>query len=289
MDAFWPWNFIPFIDYFLLGEMNKHYKLPPQKKIIFGEESDETIFEKLKVAKVIMIHGDHFPEWAHFLTKLALDDSLQLPIKLFLSFGSDYKFSDDQTEILASIFPSAKFWIQNWCGLLPQVELLPIGFDNNAGLITVDTKTISKKYTVVISCFTLNSIARREFVGFLDKHPELATLCAPFYDNKNEFFIMLGEHYFSVCPAGNGYDTYRFWESIHARSVPIVLKNEFTENLRLHYPNLPMILLDSWEDLFTIFPKLNKSYYDSFWQNADISCATNHFWISKLSALVNTP
>lgn len=289
MDYFWPWNFTPFIDFFLLGDLNKHYQLPEEKKIVLGTDSIPSMLEKLLKAKVIMIHGDHFQEWSHFFSRIAEDESIQLPVKLILSFGSDYTFSETNIEAFANLYPLARFWIQNWCGNLEQVELLPIGFDNNAGKITIDPSIIQKKYTVVISSFTINSVARKEFCSYLDKYPQLASICAPFYGNKNEFFTMLASHYFSICCAGNGFDTYRFWESIHAKCVAIVLRSEFTSNLQKHYPNLPMILLDSWEDLIPLLGRLNKEYYNTFWEKANINFATNHYWLTKLSELVNTP
>jgi hypothetical protein len=289
MDMFWSWNFTPFIDFFLLGEKNKHYELPPGKKLIFGKTPMDEIVQQLQTARVLMLHGDHFSEWNNLLLRIAKDFELDLPIQLFLSFGSDYKFLSNDLEALVETFSKSEFWYQNWCGDLERVTLLPIGMDNNAGLITVDSNLIQKKYNLVISSFTVNSEARREFVNFLDKHPELSVFCAPFYSDKNEFFKMLSEHYFSVCVSGNGYDTYRLWESILAKCVPIVVKNEFTLNLKKQYPNLPMIIFETWEELVDSLPNFTKEYYTTFWKKADIQCSTNAYWHAKLSELVNIP
>ena len=52
---------------------------------------------------------------------------------------------------------------------------------------------------------------------------------------------------FNICPPGNGVDTHRFWESLMFKTVPIVVKTEFTSNLQ--NLGVPGLYLNNWSDL----------------------------------------
>ena len=69
----------------------------------------------------------------------------------------------------------------------------------------------------------------------------------------------LTKYKFILCPEGNGLDTHRIWESILTNTVPIVIKNEFTLNLKKI--GVPLLLINDWADL-KIFneSKIEESY-----------------------------
>ena len=52
---------------------------------------------------------------------------------------------------------------------------------------------------------------------------------------------------FSVCPRGNGQDTHRLWESIYLKTIPILLRNNFS--LNFYNLNLPVLLIDNWSEI----------------------------------------
>ncbi len=52
-------------------------------------------------------------------------------------------------------------------------------------------------------------------------------------------------HPFVVAPEGNGLDTHRVWECLYMRTIPVVLRN--INNA--FYTDLPILFLDSWEEL----------------------------------------
>ena len=54
----------------------------------------------------------------------------------------------------------------------------------------------------------------------------------------------LSEYEFCICPEGNGVDTHRLWEALYVKTIPIVIKSEFTDIL-LHN-NIPLVVLDDW-------------------------------------------
>lgn len=57
----------------------------------------------------------------------------------------------------------------------------------------------------------------------------------------------LKDYEFCICPEGNGCDTHRLWESLYTKTVPIVIKSEFTDILMKY--NVPLVVLNNWSDL----------------------------------------
>jgi len=52
-------------------------------------------------------------------------------------------------------------------------------------------------------------------------------------------------HRFVLCPAGNGVDTHRLWESLAAGAVPIVIKSP----AMIPFKSLPVMFVDKYEDV----------------------------------------
>lgn len=64
-----------------------------------------------------------------------------------------------------------------------------------------------------------------------------------------QYIAQMAQHCFCLCPRGNGIDTHRFWEAQYVDTIPIILKQDWTQA----YSSLPILVIDTWEDL----PKLN--------------------------------
>lgn len=62
---------------------------------------------------------------------------------------------------------------------------------------------------------------------------------------QEDYLKSLQAHKYALCPAGNGVDTYRFWECIYLKTIPIVLRNKWSEN----FANLPVLIVDNWIDV----------------------------------------
>jgi hypothetical protein len=54
----------------------------------------------------------------------------------------------------------------------------------------------------------------------------------------------LHSHKYVLCPEGNGVDTHRLWETLYAGSIPLVLRNSWSDSLI--DLGFPIIQLDSW-------------------------------------------
>jgi hypothetical protein len=57
----------------------------------------------------------------------------------------------------------------------------------------------------------------------------------------------LSEYEFCICPEGNGVDTHRLWEALYVKTIPIVIKSDFTDVLLEN--NVPIVVLDDWSQL----------------------------------------
>ena len=105
---------------------------------------------------------------------------------------------------------------------------------------------------------------------------------------QDEYFKLLSQFYYNVCPMGNGFDTLRFWETLIVGTIPIVKKHDFFDNLLFQYPKLPIIMIDSWNDLPQLVETLTVEKYNLLWDKADISVIENKYWISKVQSILSS-
>lgn len=271
-------SFLPYIDYALLNketlETNQHYK----DKAICIEEPPKNVVPKLYNASIIMIHPDIFNQWTDILLELVKRKSLN-NIKLFIIHGSDYFIDDEVMEIMNAFFPNAIFWIQNYIGFNKNNKLLPIGIyrDYNNKII--------KDNLFSISYVTYNSFYREEFYQFLDDNKEFMKKYYTPMTDLDTYFNNLSKVYFTACPMGNGFDTYRFWESLMLKTIPIVKEHTFYDALKYYYPKLPYIKVNSWDDLPALVESLTIEKYNEMMKDFDIEFLKESFWINQLNML----
>jgi len=81
------------------------------------------------------------------------------------------------------------------------------------------------------------------------------------------------------CPEGNGFDTFRLWETIYMGGTPIIIKNAF---LPKSLENLPVIQLDTWEKLKDL-NHMEKCWYALRKRHHDYRTLTPGYWIAKFT------
>ena len=91
----------------------------------------------------------------------------------------------------------------------------------------------------------------------------------------NNYLHNLYNHFFMICPEGNGIDVHQPWESMYVNTIPIQKKNTNNKNWR----DLPVCWLDDWaqmEDeafLLSEYNRISSSPHDtrklrfSYWKN----------------------
>jgi hypothetical protein len=280
MKYFHYHNLIPYIDIALL-DSETIVTNPKYAHIGYTfEDKPSIVAEKLYASSVVFIHPDSYDKWKNVL--LLLTKRKQLPIKLFIFSGSDYYFDDDILLPLRKQFVNSEMWIQNYCGTVGgNYRILPIGVNDDYNDIAV------KDYLFGISYASNTGGFREELIEYLNTNETMKQYCMPKVPQE-EYFKLLSQFYYNVCPMGNGFDTLRFWETLMVGTIPIVKKHDFFDNLLFQYPQLPIIIVDSWNNLPKLIESLTVEEYNVLWDKADISVIENDYWISKVQSILSS-
>ncbi len=186
------------------------------------EESLEKVCKNITGIKLLMIHNG---------------DST-IPLSAFTEFFQR--------------FPEAHVFLQNNIHSHPRIHSLPMGVQNKMWRQRVtllhyseDLRINDKHDLAVCSWFGTTHPIRKELRTFLEANPfHGLRLLGKIPPEKYEGY--LEKSIFSFCPPGNAYDTHRLWESLFARSMPIVLRDFFIERLHHDFPSLPLVIVDSF-------------------------------------------
>ncbi len=156
-----------------------------------------------------------------------------------------------------------KWYAQNMCINHEKLHFLPIGIANcqwshgNINIFSNEAiiQNSSNKTQNIYFNFNINTNKDKR-----DKCYESLKNKLIWLDNvsPSENMIRLSQYKFCICPQGNGVDTHRLWEALYLKTVPIVIRSEFTNILQKN--NVPLVILDSWDDLDET--KLNYDIYD---------------------------
>lgn len=274
MSIFHHRDLYPFVDYVLTSEKKqKDLDALLQPKSLFYTDSPKEVVEKLGKAKVLYVCADTFDQWTDIL--LFIHQKKPLPVKLMIFADSDISLTNEHLDVLFAFFADTEFWVQNWTGNHPRCKLLPLG--SSYPLIPFQNE---KEQILGISYLNLyiGCKAREEFFKFLSEFQSIQSNCfqqTTFTDYCNR----LSKVKMHTCPMGEGYDTFRFWESLALQAVPVVKDHFFYDAIHNHYPEIPMIRLESWNDLNKFetlevpsIPSLPYLYSD--------------YWVSKLNQLL---
>jgi hypothetical protein len=269
-------TFIPFIDCALLSKEtvdgNEHFL----EKAIYIEESPKDVIKKLYMSKTIMIHPDIYDKWTDII--LVLVQKKHLEIDNIIICGSDYFIEDEILDVMFAFFPNTKFYVQNYLGFHKQCKLLPIG------VIINFTNPIIKSKLCKISYVNYNSCYREEFYEFLSNNTEFMKEYYTSITDINTYIQNLSELYFTVCPMGNGFDTFRFWEALMVKTIPIVKKHIFYNTLRHYYPKVPFIEIETWDELPSLVESLTIEKYEIMIKDIDIECLKESYWINQIKS-----
>lgn len=138
----------------------------------------------------------------------------------------------------------------------PKIESIPIGLPNNRWskrfmdskyLINEQLKRKRKeKRLVYMSHNVATNPKEREFLyPMFEGKPWVTSVKGKNGYKPSEYIDNVYNHPFVICPAGNGLDTHRFWESLYLGSIPIVKRNINVE----FYADLPVCIVDDWEQV----------------------------------------
>jgi hypothetical protein len=156
-----------------------------------------------------------------------------------------------------SLAPSnlIKWYGQNVCVDDPRLQSIPIGLENSQWFPEIKKikklenilKTPKQKINLIYANFDISTNIEERSTAY--------KVCMPLNyvtknfgkngENYDNYLENLRHHDFVLCPAGNGEDTHRLWETLYAGSIPIVKKTINT----LYYKTLPICYISEWDQL----------------------------------------
>lgn len=131
------------------------------------------------------------------------------------------------------------------------LHILPTGFKNRN---LIRNAKLKNYLNVSIEKVKKNNI----FISMdVSKHKDRLDLLKLIY--KNEIFVFnrysehkaflneMSKYKFVACPRGTKIDTVMIWECLYVKSIPVLLKTDFSKNLK--YLGIPILEVESWEDI----------------------------------------
>mgnify|MGYP001289875099 FL=1 len=163
-----------------------------------------------------------------------------------------------------------------------RIEVLPLGIKNRNNMVGAKLNTFSfevphhdnKKNKIYSS---INILKNKDRVNVLRISKECKIVDSKNYANHKRYIKDLSSYKYNICPPGKGLDTSRFWESLIVKTIPVVKKSNFIENLNRF--NIPMLILENWEELYDISENDLSSLYETYCtQLKENDCVKLEFW-----------
>jgi hypothetical protein len=171
----------------------------------------------------------------------------------------------------------AAWFLQNIdCPHSDRLVPIPIGLSNQFWSHGNLEKMVEKKRDILVySNFTVGTNAK-------ERQP-----CFDYFSNTSfthmaqpkpfqEYLDDLSRSVFTVSPPGNGLDCHRTWEALCMKCYPIVLSS----TLNLLYENLPVVVVNSWEEVTEELLNKKREEFDS--KQWDFEKAYIPYWFQKV-------
>ena len=185
---------------------------------------------------------------------------------ILITHNSDQNIENNEiTNAILQCNNLVKWYAQNILFQHDKLHLLPIGLANSmwshgnlqpfndSTLITnLDNKT---KFIYFYFNIHTNIAKRQQCYNTLKPKLQWLHNVTPI-----ENIYRLKDYQFCICPEGNGVDTHRLWECLYLKVVPIVIHSPFSTILKTY--NIPLVILNRWDDLFTIHLNYTDFHFD---------------------------
>ena len=182
-------------------------------------------------------------------------------LRLIIFHNSDFSVDYKVIAAFLETHPKVHVWAENSIRWHPRIRCVPLGEENRiwrGGSLELDPPTtISRRAERSVEiCLPHWGITHQIRVDWRAEAEALNTprlFRAPQMP-KEEYLEFLTDCRAMICPPGNGHDTHRVWECLAKGTWPIVKDNAHTQLLLRQYPSLPLLPIDSPEDLDTSDP-----------------------------------
>ncbi len=131
-----------------------------------------------------------------------------------------------------------KWYCVNANILHPKVKSLPFGIQEQADISLFAGLSSREKFDAIYVNFACNTNERLRLSNFFlsntDKIPASVVTKSKSY---SEYLNDISRFRYVLCPPGNGYDSYRIWETLYVGSIPVVFSDYWNED----FSGLPLI------------------------------------------------
>jgi hypothetical protein len=207
---------------------------------------------------------------------------------VIVSHNGDAAIVDDNPrdcDVVAATMPDNVIaWFgQNVDTQHPKIQSLPIGLENDRWFPEAAKKetvlAFRKGYKEPTRLLYANHTVRTNPVerqAALDACPWATTKHGHNGHSFVEYVSDIVEHFYVLCPRGNGIDCHRTWETLYLNRVPVMLRHRNAE----FYEDLPILFVDSWEEITEDLLESKKAH---FLTNAwDFSKLRFGYWRDKI-------
>jgi hypothetical protein len=145
-----------------------------------------------------------------------------------------------------------------------KIKFIPMGRDFRS-ISNYIIPNLNHERTILCYCnYSLNTHKIRKKIFYLLKDKKFIKFenmgrFLNYSITRDKFFERLINSKFTICPRGNAYDTFRFYDSIYSGSIPIVIREAYHNNKC--FDNIPILFLKNvkcYKNLTKDF--LNKKY-----------------------------
>jgi|1048.fasta_scaffold01197_2 hypothetical protein len=216
---------------------------------------------------------------------------------ILISGNSDYSITDEILDIAPKNIK--KWYAQNALSNNPILEPIPIGLENKLpssreghGVGYFDRASLKES---LLEKTNLNNKKPTKFIyaNFnINTNPSYRALIKEMCQKANfidweepklslgSFFDQVSQYKMIVCPAGNGLDTHRLWETLYCNRIPITFKIASYKLYEL-YSKLPIIILENNTDLMN-YELIEEKYLECINKKYDLSILDINFLINKI-------
>jgi hypothetical protein len=223
-------------------------KFVSSEKLLFLEDEWHED-NPLKMASIVFVYQDFAASKEHMSRICNYFSNIQL----LVIHNGDTCVPFDCLEVFFTKFGSATIYLQNNIYDHPQIHSLPMGIQNRMWCQTDSSifnskEDIEAKYNLAVcSWFGSTHPIRKVLRDHLSRNRFDGLLLLDKVSPK-EYKAYLVRSLYSFCPPGNAHDTHRLWETLYAKSIPIVLDDPFIQQLHKRFPSLHFIKLKSFQE-----------------------------------------
>jgi hypothetical protein len=228
---------------------------------------------KLKLDDLVFINLDYFENFINYLNSNTINFKF-----ILVTQNSDRDFTKPMFDLIDKYV--SKVLVINCNFLHEKVYKIPLGFNDHATeFLDKEDFTFFEKSNLIYMNFKLHHHNSRPICfdyfskfDWVDKEDGILTL-------KN-FYNKLKTYKYCLSPRGTGIDTHRVYECLLYGVIPIVVKSTLDDL----YKDLPVLLVDKWEDVTYDF--LINSYQDKIseyfiWKENNQDWYKSKNWIRK--------